>query len=238
MDSAMRSTAFDMIDDPNDPAWAGHATAEPNRARRRRVVAVVAALVGVVAATAVVLLSRDEDGRAATPSGRATPNVRPSAIVPVPVSPDSDPGGGAAPGAAGTATAATPAHQPASGWAPVQATVPHWSSEWLDGDLAGVAPIVADRLEVVARSLGEPIEVISGWRSTHEQNDLYRRYLAGAGNLAAPPGLSKHEKGLAADVYVDGVALANVDGALEAARSAGLHFPVPGEPWHAELVEG
>jgi len=37
-------------------------------------------------------------------------------------------------------------------------------------------------------------------RTTEEQSDLYRRYRIGQGGLAAPPGQSMHEFGLAADV--------------------------------------
>ena len=67
-----------------------------------------------------------------------------------------------------------------------------------------------------------------------EQAELYRRYQNGTGNLAAPPGQSNHEHGDAADAYINGVALANVAGAREAAQRLGLHFPVGGEAWHVE----
>ena len=250
----MRS-AFDHIDDPDDPAWSGHAV-EPAESRRRWVVAAVVVLV-LVAAGMLVAVARGGDGDDPAGAERSS-RVLPSAVVPeatdgtVPtVDPDAgtaaasdgvpvDPlpeSGSAAAADPGAGTGVARGDSPSSGWAPVQATKPHWSAEWLEGDLVGIAPVVADRLEVVARSLGVRIEVISGWRSNHEQNELYQRYLSGTGNLAAPPGLSKHESGMAADAYVDGVALANVDGAVAAARAAGLHFPVGGEPWHAELID-
>lgn len=102
------------------------------------------------------------------------------------------------------------------------------------GKLKGVDPKLIRALDQVGREIGKPIEVISGFRSRADQARLYEMYLNGTGNLAAPPGSSNHETGDAADVYVDGVALANVPGALDAAKRAGLHFPVPGEAWHVE----
>lgn len=102
------------------------------------------------------------------------------------------------------------------------------------GKLAGLDKELVRALDEVGKAIGKPLEVISGLRTRAEQARLYQMYLDGTGNLAAPPGKSNHEHGGAADVYVDGVALANVPGAREAAERAGLHFPVPGEAWHAE----
>ncbi|MCW2961104.1 MAG: penicillin-resistant DD-carboxypeptidase, partial [Thermoleophilia bacterium] len=87
-----------------------------------------------------------------------------------------------------------------------------------------------------ATALGRPIDVVSGHRTRAEQADLYRRFTSGTGNLAAVPGTSRHEHGDAADVYVGGVALADVPGAALLAQLGGLGFPVPGEPWHVEAV--
>lgn len=109
-------------------------------------------------------------------------------------------------------------------------------SSKLVGDLDGMSPDLRAGLEQVAAQLGTKLEVISGHRSHAEQQVLYDRYLAGTGNLAAKPGTSRHETGRAADVYVNGVALANVPGARKAAAAAGLGFPVPGEAWHVERL--
>lgn len=106
----------------------------------------------------------------------------------------------------------------------------------LRGDVDGLDPELKAGLEQVARAIGKPLEIISGLRTREEQEELYRRYLNGTGNLAAVPGTSRHESGRAADVYVNGVALANVDGARAAATAAGLGFPVPGEAWHVERI--
>lgn len=122
--------------------------------------------------------------------------------------------------------------------APAAATVApeDAGSGQLDGDLTGVHPELIRRLDTLSVVIGRRIEVISGWRTRHEQEGLYQSFLSGAGNLAAVPGTSKHETGRAADVYVDGVALASVPGAAEQAAALGLHFPVPGEAWHVEIV--
>lgn len=92
-------------------------------------------------------------------------------------------------------------------------------------------------LDQLGAQLGRKLDIISGNRTTAEQAVLYQKYLNGTGNLAAPPGSSNHEHGDAADVYVDGVALANVPGAADAAKRLGLHFPVRGEAWHVERTD-
>jgi len=77
------------------------------------------------------------------------------------------------------------------------------------------------------------VMILSGRRSRAEQERLYALYLAG-GNLAAKPGSSLHELGLAAD-------LQRVDVSLSwghvhyTAAAYGLRFPIPGEEWHCEL---
>jgi len=142
---------------------------------------------------------------------------------------------GMAPGAA-MPTFGSTAINPLSSPTLAAATPPLGGPSMLRGDLEGMDPALRFRLEQVGRQLGKPLEVISGHRSREEQADLYQRYLNGTGNLAAPPGSSRHETGRAADVYVDGVALASVEGASAAAETAGLGFPVPGEAWHVELA--
>ncbi|MEO6867720.1 MAG: M15 family metallopeptidase, partial [Gaiellales bacterium] len=107
-------------------------------------------------------------------------------------------------------------------------------SNHVTGKVDGLAPALRAGLEKMGAQLGVKIDVISGQRSYEEQAELYRRYLNGTGNLAAPPGRSNHESGNAADAYVNGVALASVPGAREAAAAAGLGFPVAGEAWHVE----
>ncbi len=105
------------------------------------------------------------------------------------------------------------------------------------GKTSGLDPELLRRLDAVGRELGAKIDVISGHRSYDEQARLYAAYQAGTGNLAAKPGTSNHEHGGAADVYVNGVALADVKGARDIAARHGLHFPVGGESWHVERTD-
>jgi D-alanyl-D-alanine carboxypeptidase len=151
---------------------------------------------------------------------------------------------GAAPGMAPPPAAAYPAVggypgavlPPAYGQ-PVAAAPPvQQAPSRLTGDLTGLNPELRAGLEQVAAKLGTKLNVLSGNRTRAEQEELYQRFLNGTGNLAAPPGTSRHESGRAADVYVNGVALADVPGARKAAATAGLGFPVPGEAWHVERL--
>jgi len=65
-------------------------------------------------------------------------------------------------------------------------------------------------------------------RSRAEQADLYRR----KPGLAARPGHSKHEVGIAADVSGNKASIAKMH-AL--APKYGLRFPMDYEPWHIQL---
>lgn len=122
------------------------------------------------------------------------------------------------------------------GWDPTAAGFSDAPSSTVTGDTFGLHPTLRAALEQIARGMGTPLEVVSGLRTRDEQEHLHREFLAGTGNLAAVPGTSRHESGQAADVYVNGVALADVPGGAAIAAAAGVGFPVPGEAWHAELV--
>jgi hypothetical protein len=230
------SRQFEAIDDPADPAWSGHAVELDARdATRRRVLRASAAVVLVAAAAVVMVVafsSRDADRSLtmdrAVPEA-AAPLVQSDNLVAVPQSSGTAPVPEVLPAPGGAPIGG-------SGWAPPQVTRPAFSSERITGDASGVSAVLMSRLDALAAELGEPIEIVSGWRTRHEQASLYRRYIAGTGNLAAVPGTSLHEVGRAADAYVDGVSLASVPGAVRLARLQGLHFPVPGEAWHVELI--
>lgn len=135
-------------------------------------------------------------------------------------------GAGAAGGGAGAAGAA-----PAGGYTDVPAD----AKQWLTGDVQGLNPDLLSKLAQVGQRLGKKLSISSGFRSRQEQEVLYQKYLNGTGNLAAKPGTSNHESGNAADVQVDGQDLASNPQAKAAALEVGLHFPVPGEPWHVEV---
>lgn len=136
-------------------------------------------------------------------------------------------GGGSSGGAAGASGAGG-----AGSDEPVSGDV----KKWVTGDTQGLDGGILNALAQVGQKLGKKITVASGFRSRQEQEVLYQKYLNGTGNLAAKPGTSRHESGNAADVNVDGTPLASYPGGRAAASAAGLHFPVPGEPWHAELT--
>lgn len=248
----MRGTAFGHIDDPADPAWVGYAELAEHTEPRpwTRVIVGACCAVAVVAGFVVMVFAGsgeagDDDLHGA--ADRSRPAPIPAAIVAPPADPS------LTPIEAVPATPATPAGRaprrtakPApklstrplgSGWAPAAATRGPSTSGRITGDVAGVAPVLVRRLDALAIAMDRDIEVVSGWRRHAEQVDLYERFLSGTGNLAAVPGTSRHETGMAADVYVGGVALANVPGATAAAAALGLHFPVPGEPWHLEMMD-
>lgn len=93
----------------------------------------------------------------------------------------------------------------------------------------GLQPWFAARLDCLFRGL-PGLTLVSGFRTRAEQAALYRE----KPELAAPPGRSRHEVGLAADLgFPDAAAR---DRAHDLAGSCGLRFPVPGEPWHVEPV--
>lgn len=98
----------------------------------------------------------------------------------------------------------------------------------LAGSTTGLNPEFLRRFMAYADRVG-PLRIVSGFRSRARQAQLYAAYLAGRGNLAARPGSSKHEVGLA----IDHAPVANAS--MKAiARQFRLHYPVRGEPWHVE----
>ena len=79
-----------------------------------------------------------------------------------------------------------------------------------------------------ARRDGVDLKINSAHRSRQQQEVLYQKYLNGTGNLAAKPGTSNHESGLAID-------FTNTPGAHAwLAKNAGRFGlkNLPGEPWH------
>lgn len=87
---------------------------------------------------------------------------------------------------------------------------------------------------VVAARQKHPIElvVVSGYRTFDAQAALYDKYLHHGGNLAAVPGYSNHQSGVAVDLNTDDL---GVYAWLERnAASFGFHRTVPSELWHWE----
>lgn len=97
----------------------------------------------------------------------------------------------------------------------------------------GMNPQLLAAGQWIVNNSGGQIAFGSGVRTPEEQAQLYQAYLNGTGNLAAPPGHSKHEVGLAIDFDTDNYELLH-----SLAAQVGLIFPVDGEPWHAQLADG
>jgi len=86
------------------------------------------------------------------------------------------------------------------------------------------------RMDIAATAPGHNLHVNSGYRTYAEQAALYRAYLNGTGNLAAPPGHSTHGLGLSADIQVTDPATLHW---LRAhAGTYGFVNDVPSEAWH------
>jgi secretion/DNA translocation related TadE-like protein len=91
----------------------------------------------------------------------------------------------------------------------------------------GLQPFFAARLACLFARI-EGLWIVSGYRTRAEQAALF----AQKPGLAAPPGQSNHEVGLAADL---GYPTASAERAADAeAGACGLEFPVSYEPWHVE----
>jgi hypothetical protein len=91
----------------------------------------------------------------------------------------------------------------------------------------GLRPMFAARLSCLFDRVAG-LFIVSGYRTRAEQAALHRL----KPHLAAPPGHSNHERGLAADLGFASDASRRT--AHRQAASCGLEFPVPYEPWHIE----
>lgn len=111
---------------------------------------------------------------------------------------------------------------------------------WLTGsDWRLIDPILAGRLAAVSKAKGKKTELTQGYRTPEKQAKLYKMYLeykrTGKGEikLAAKPGTSKHEYGLAVDTSSQ--PLRGMNNAE--LKPYGLHKPINSEPWHVEPIE-
>jgi peptidoglycan hydrolase-like protein with peptidoglycan-binding domain len=90
-------------------------------------------------------------------------------------------------------------------------------------------------MKAAAARDGVHLNVVSSFRSNEEQRALYRAYQRGQGNLAAPPGYSNHQGGIAVDITTGG-SRQSASYRWLAANGARFGFvnTVPSEPWHWE----
>ncbi len=122
-------------------------------------------------------------------------------------------------------------------------------------DVSGLNPIFACRLyglTKLAAAEGKNITIVSGYRSVERQKQMYATYVAAGrtGAPVAPPGQSKHNYGLAADLHYEGKlkgsgvgsqatadCIAQISSCAWAHRNYsgfGLRYPMVVEPWHIE----
>lgn len=90
------------------------------------------------------------------------------------------------------------------------------------------------RMQRAAMDAGVKLSLVSGFRTQAEQQYLYNCYRTGAcnnGNLAARPGYSNHQNGLALDLSTSAWLAAN-------ASRFGFVRTVPSENWHYEYRAG
>jgi len=92
-----------------------------------------------------------------------------------------------------------------------------------------------NRMYAAARAQGITLKVNSGFRSMAEQQALYRAYQNGTGNLAAKPGYSNHQGGIAVDINVGGTGTSTYRWLANNAKNFGFVRTVPSEPWHWEF---
>ncbi|HSP77576.1 MAG TPA: peptidoglycan-binding protein [Myxococcaceae bacterium] len=91
-----------------------------------------------------------------------------------------------------------------------------------------------NRMHSAARAAGINLRAVSGFRSMEQQRVLYQKYLNGTGNLAAKPGYSNHQGGIAVDITVGSTSTSTYKWLANNASRFGFVRTVPSEPWHWE----
>jgi LAS superfamily LD-carboxypeptidase LdcB len=95
-----------------------------------------------------------------------------------------------------------------------------------------------NKMKAAAAKAGITLHVNSGFRTQAEQQHLYNCYLTkkcNNGNLAAKPGYSNHQNGIALDINVP---TSTYNWLVKHASSYGFIRTVPSEKWHWELRPG
>jgi LAS superfamily LD-carboxypeptidase LdcB len=94
------------------------------------------------------------------------------------------------------------------------------------------------QMAAAARAAGISLEVTRAFATMAEQSRLYEIYRQGRGNLAARPGYSNHQGGIAVDLATGGTKTAVYRWLALNAGRWGFVRTVPSEPWHWEFRPG
>lgn len=103
-------------------------------------------------------------------------------------------------------------------------------------DSGGINPVFEQKLMALIKASGGRVTIGNAYRSVAQQTALFNAAVKKYGSVAAarkwvaPPGHSKHNEGLAADLRGD-LAWAHAH-----AAEFGLVFPMSHEKWHIELA--
>jgi peptidoglycan hydrolase-like protein with peptidoglycan-binding domain len=88
-------------------------------------------------------------------------------------------------------------------------------------------------MQAAAARAGINLTATSGFRTMAQQQELYRKYLNGTGNLAAKPGYSNHQNGISMDIGGIGSYSSKAYNWMKAnAANFGFVNDVKGEYWH------
>ena len=123
----------------------------------------------------------------------------------------------------------------------MEKTVINAKGQWLRSDAA------ASYARMLAAGMPEGgISSLGAGRTYDEQKALYKAYVSGHGNLAAPPGKSKHETGCALDISrgtpahtwatQGGIRLQTKLTEKIKANEFGWYRTVPTEAWHLQYI--
>lgn len=121
------------------------------------------------------------------------------------------------------------------GWTSVGDTKGMSVAQIVDSVVSGIHPEFKARLEAWNREMGGRFNISRGYRTMAQQARLYDRWIRKVPGqaLAAPPGRSMHNFGLAVDLIP-----ATTTAAQRAAGAKyGLRWPMSFEPWHVEPNE-
>ncbi|MBK7859074.1 MAG: D-alanyl-D-alanine carboxypeptidase family protein [Archangiaceae bacterium] len=92
------------------------------------------------------------------------------------------------------------------------------------------------KMQKAARAAGVHLSVVSGFRTMEQQKYLYNLYLHHHGNLAAKPGYSNHQNGIAVDIGGIGGRGTKADRWLRHHAAQFGFKNLPSEFWHYNFV--